>query len=127
MTKDQMHAEVSPFVPKHWARMCKIWPALQRHPMPALVINTRTSRTAGCCENDASAVELSLKLFQFQENKKKMVLETLAHELIHAADRLMYRCWDAPATKRQAHGPLWKSMMQEYGLPPNTYHNLRVK
>ena len=127
MTKNQMYAEVIPYVGKHWTRMIRIWPTLAKHPMPALVINTRTSKTAGSCCGEATYIELSLKLYQFEDNKRKMVLEILAHELIHAADRLMYGCWQAPSTARQAHGPLWKSMMQAYGLPPNTYHNLRVK
>lgn len=127
MTKDQMYAEVIHYVGKHWARMIRIWPALAQHPMPALVINGRLRTTAGWCCAEGRTIELSLKLYQFEENKRKMVLEILAHELIHAADRLMYGCWSAPDTKRQAHGPLWKSMMVQYGLPPNTYHNLRVK
>jgi len=122
-----MYAEVIPYVGKHWARMIRLWPALAAHKAPELRINARLRTTAGWCEHDASFIELSFKLYQFEENKRKMVLEILAHELIHAADRLLYGCWTAPATKRQAHGPLWKSMMVQYGLPPNTYHNLKIK
>lgn len=125
MNKEQMYNEVMPYMHKHWARMLRLWPTLAHHPMPALQINTRTFRTAGCCEGDALFIELSLKLYN--GNQRVMLLEILAHELIHAADRLLNGCWYTESTKRQTHGPIWKAMMQAYGLPAKTYHTLTVK
>jgi predicted SprT family Zn-dependent metalloprotease len=45
-----------------------------------------------------------------------MLKVILPHELAHQVD------WDI--NKKDGHGPTWKSIMVNYGLPPDRLHNL---
>ena len=85
--------------------------------IPVIKLNNRFKATAGKCYIEERIIDLSTELFYY--HAEHFVKVIIPHELIHQVD------YDLNGRSKQWHGPKWKSLMVQYGLPPDTYHSLK--
>ena len=107
-------------VSRIWHELQELYPKLKKHNAPKVKINNRMWRTAGLAHCEIHCVEFSSKFFNRYEFE--MYREIIPHELIHVADFIING--DDPTNFW--HGPMWCKMMQEYGLPPNRFHQYYI-
>jgi predicted SprT family Zn-dependent metalloprotease len=81
---------------------------------PILKINNRLKTTGGLCYAEERRIELSAEMFYHNQDEYAMII--IPHEAIHQVD------WDL--NNKSGHGPSWKKIMVEYGLPPDRCHTL---
>ncbi len=96
-----------------WARLIKI--GYKVNSQPIIVINKRLKTTAGMCYHEERSIELSYELFA--EHWQTYMREIIPHELAHQVD------WDHYG--KAGHGPTWKGIMQNLGLPPTRCHRMK--
>lgn len=103
-----------------WQEFCLLYPRLIRHNPPKIILNNRLRTTAGRCDVEENTVELSTKfLTQFET---QILNETLPHEFAHQIDYIFNGYAD-----KFHHGKAWRAIMVAYGLPPLTYHTMKLK
>ena len=107
-------------VSRTWRELQELYPKLKKYNAPKVKINNRMWRTAGLAHCEIHSVEFSSKFFNRYEFE--MYREIVPHELIHVADFIING--DDPTNFW--HGPMWCKMMQEYGLPPNRFHEYYI-
>ena len=107
-------------VSRTWRELQELYPKLKKYNAPKVKINNRMWRTAGLAHCEIHCVEFSSKFFNRYEFE--MYREIIPHELIHVADFIING--DDPTNFW--HGPMWCKMMQEYGLPPNRFHEYYI-
>ena len=102
-----------------WAAARNMYPRLVKFPQPTIAFNNRIYRTAGRCIVQDNHIEISKKLF-IAGHSAELLAITIPHEAAHQID---YNLNGIP--KRWHHEP-WKQIMRDFGLPPETYHNMDI-
>lgn len=106
-----------------WRKLQHIHPELVNHDVPTIKLNARLYRTAGRCFQELQLVELGTKFFTYNQDYSREMFQTIIpHEIIHAADFILYGNSD----KRCGHGLTWRNLMVQYGLPPETHHQMWI-
>lgn len=83
---------------------------------PSIILNTRTWRTAGRAWLEQGIIELSYKLFI--HHRDEFIRVIIPHE---AAHHVAFRVYEDAG-----HGPAWKQVMVDYGLPAKLYHSMEL-
>jgi len=117
---DSLIKVVTAAVTLHWTAMQELWPTLKDYSVPKVRINNRMYRTAGLAHCEVHEVEFSSKFFN--RYKTEMLCVIVPHELIHVADFIMFG--EDPTD--MWHGPAWRQLMLEYGLPPEAFHQYYI-
>ena len=106
-----------------WQKLQAMYYELRGIDMPTVKLNARLYRTAGRCFQELQVVELGTKFFYYNPNFADEMFKTIIpHELIHAADYMLHGKSDRPC----GHGLTWQKMMVQYGLPPETHHEMWI-
>lgn len=98
-----------------WAKLVKMYSPKLRTNIPEIRLNNRFKSTGGVCKTDIRVIELSTEMFWY--NQEEYLTEIIPHEIIHQVD--------FDLTGNCGHGPTWKEIMRDYGLPPNRFHTLK--
>jgi predicted SprT family Zn-dependent metalloprotease len=117
---DSLIKVVTAAVALHWSAMQELWPQLKNHKVPKVRINNRLYRTAGFAHCEVHEVEFASKFFN--RYKHEMLCIIVPHELIHVADFII----NGEDPTDFWHGPDWRRMMLEYGLPPSATHEYYI-
>ena len=117
---DSLIKVVTAAVALHWSAMQELWPQLKNHKVPKVRINNRLYRTAGFAHCEVHEVEFGSKFFN--RYKHEMLCVIVPHELIHVADFII----NGEDPTDFWHGPDWRRMMLEYGLPPSATHEYYI-
>ena len=120
MTVATLNATIQAQATKIWVRYTNIYTRLALFPMPVIKLNNRLTKTAGRCFMEANVIDLGTKFFN--NNYDRMIAEIMVHEIAHQVD---YNLNGVPAGNRW-HGKTWQDIMLNYGVEPNTYHDMEL-
>jgi len=87
--------------------------------MPAIVMNSRLTATAGRAFDDCSKVDLSC--YHMTRNYEHFHKDTIPHELCHIITNKLY------PNAKQHHGKEWKNVVDFLKVKTSIYHNLGTK
>ena len=97
-----------------------IYPELKNFECPEIRLNDRFTSTAGLTWPNENVIQLGTKFFAKYE--KTMLMVILPHEIAHQVDCNL----NGFPKKNRWHGKRWKKIMVAYGLPADTYHDMRL-
>jgi predicted SprT family Zn-dependent metalloprotease len=117
-----LDAQVTARFAEVWARFVRLYPELSRYECPALEFSNRMTVCAGRNYPALNKVVLARKFFTKPENYGEMMRVIIPHEIAH---QIAINLYGMPKNNRW-HGGEWQSVMVRYGLPPETYHNMRI-
>ena len=97
-----------------WAKMCVLYPELEKHNMPDIRIDARIKVALAYYYLDDNTIRVSW--YWAQKDSAHVILrEVVAHEVAHHVDHLLN---GHESTKiNDGHGPNWQKVMLEYGIP----------
>ena len=101
-----------------WKGYAKVYPKIGQ--CPAIHLNNRFSSTAGVCNVENRIVQLSSKFLV--NNFKRMMWDTLPHELAHQIDVDL----NGLPNKNRWHGPTWKGIIDMLAINTSTRHNMTL-
>ena len=85
--------------------------------LPSLSFDINSGRTAGLAYYGDWKIKINSKFLE--TNPDEVINQTTPHEVAHLLNHVLF-----PRAK-QHHGPEWKSVMRNLGLPPSRCHNMQ--
>lgn len=86
--------------------------------LPKLSFELNSSKIAGQAFLHDWKIKINSRFLQ--SNSEEVINVTVPHEVAHLV------CFVLHPRAKQAHGPEWKGIMQDFGLKPSTYHSMRL-
>lgn len=107
-----------------WTELGRIYPTLQNHKTPDIILNARLWRTAGRAWQEDMVIELGSKFLLHSANYRAIMYGViLPHEIAHIADYIIF----GESEKTCGHGEGWRKIMVQLGLEPDPFHRMDIK
>lgn len=103
-----------------WKLACTLWPELEYKNPPKFRINNRLRKTAGLCQVETGAIELSGPLLA--KYPSRMMRDIVPHETAHYIDFLLNGWYP----RKRHHGKPWQEIMLALGCKPEPFHDMEL-